>query len=468
MRIANNITALNAWRNLEKTDRMFGKSMEKLSSGFRINRAADDPAGLVLSEKFRAQITGLGQGLRNTQDAVSMIQTAEGALEEQHRLLNDMRALALHAANTGVVDSASIAADQAQIDEAVSSLDRIALNTVFAGKNLLNGSASNKATVVNTTNIANAVGGTNAPTGTNLVGVAITTAATRGTMAGSVDRSGALGANANVVVNGVSVTLTSGSTQAQVIATLNNAFSANALDVTAVANGNNIDIRHNQYGASYFVTVNDVSGVLKAAGTTTNAGVNVAGTVNGETATGDGLTLTAAAGTAYAGMKVTLTAAGNTVTTHANAVSVTRGQLTFQVGSEATDSVTSVISDMEANQLGTSSGGVGGLNNIKTGASKNLATDAKGALAVIDEAIADVSDERAKLGALQKYVLETKLNSLNVARENVQASESRVRDVDMASETTNFTKHQILMQAATAMLAQANTAPQNVLQLLRG
>lgn len=468
MRIANNITALNAWRNLEKTDRMFSRSMEKLSSGFRINRAADDPAGLVLSEKFRAQITGLSQGVRNTQDAVSMIQTAEGALEEQHRLLNDMRALALHAANTGVVDTATIAADQAQIDEAVSSLDRIALNTVFAGKNLLNGSASNKATVVSTTNIATAVGGSNAPVGTNLIGVGVTTAATRGIVAGTVDRSGALGANSNVVVNGVSVTLTAGSSQAQVVATLNNAFSANALDVTAVINGNNIDIRHNKYGASYFVTVNDVSGAIKAAGSSTGAGVNVAGTINGETATGDGLTLTANAGTAYAGTKVTLTAAGNTVTTHANAVSITRGQLTFQVGSEATDSVNSSISDMEANQLGTTAGGVGGLNNIKTGATYNLATDARGALAVIDEAIADVSDERAKLGALQKYVLETKLNSLNVARENVQASESRVRDVDMAAETTNFTKHQILAQAATAMLAQANTAPQNVLQLLRG
>jgi len=124
MRVAHNITALNAWRHLDEIGNQMGKSVERLSSGYRINRAADDPAGLVLSENLRAQIVGMDQALANTQDGVSMIQTAEGALTEMHSLLDSMRSLALHAANTAAATPEAIAADQQQMDSAIESIER--------------------------------------------------------------------------------------------------------------------------------------------------------------------------------------------------------------------------------------------------------------------------------------------------------------------------------------------------------
>ncbi|MBL8022887.1 MAG: hypothetical protein JNK54_01200 [Elusimicrobia bacterium] len=464
-RIANNIAALNSWRQLTKNESMFSSSLEKLSSGYRINKAGDDPAGLVLSEQFRAQITGLKQAVANTQDAASMIQTAEGNMQEMHSVLNQIRALVLHAKNTGVNDSVSIAADQNQVDEAVSALNKIANNTYFGGKNLLNGSLGNTATVVNSTALSAATAGTTAPAGTNLVTTILSTAATRATSAGSVDVSSGTAGAGNVIVNGYTISLTDTATQAATIAELQAGFTANGLDLTAVANGNNIDIRHNQYGASYSVSVNDASGLLRAAGFNAATGLNSAGTINGEAATGSGLTLTANTGTSYAGMALTFKG-GVTAATFTNAVSVSQGSLTFQVGSTAGDTVSATIQDVRAAALGTTAGGSSGLNAILTGASSNLTTDPTTALAIIDEAISDLSTARAQLGAIQKYTLETKINSLNVALENVTASESRVRDVDMASEMASFTKYQVLIQSATAMLAQANQSPTSILSLL--
>jgi flagellin len=156
------------------------------------------------------------------------------------------------------------------------------------------------------------------------------------------------------------------------------------------------------------------------------------------------LTLTANAGTAYAGTSVTMVSGANG--TYANSVAITQGQLTFQVGSSASDTVSASITDVRASALGTTAGGATGLNSILTGATYNLTANPSTALSIIDEAINDVSTARAQLGAIQKYTLETKVNSLNVALENVTASESRVRVVDMASEIANFTKFQVLTQ----------------------
>jgi len=464
--VLNNVNALNAFRHLSQADQMFGKSLQKLSSGLRINNAFDDPAGLVLSEKLRAQVKGLNQATLNTQDALSMIQTAEGALNEQASLLNQIRALALHSANTGVVDADTIAADQSQVDEAIASINRIATQTEFAGKKLLDGSAGNKGIVVLNNVLSSVVVGNTAPSGTTDVDIALTTQATRATLAGDVDRSSDVSGDHVVNVNGVNITITDGSDQSTVVNTLNSAFGSNDLDLIAVANGNNIDIRHNQYGSDYSVSLVDGDNILNAADTDSADGTDVVGTINGEAATGKGLVLTADSGTEYAGTKITFLSSASTGA-HSSAFQVVQGQLRFQIGGNASDYVSTSIGDLRAIQLGTSAGGATGLNSIKTGGTYALATNPSQALAVIDAAINDVSNSRARLGSLGSYVMETQLNSISITVENIQASESRIRDVDMASETTNMTKNQILLQAATAMLAQANSAPQSVLRLLQ-
>ena len=136
LRINNNIEALNAQRSLAKSNFGLAKSLQKLSSGFRINVAADDPAGLVISEALRSQLAGLNQAVENSQNAANMIGTAEGALIEMNDILKSMRQLAVHAASTGTADAEQISADQAQIDSAIRSIDRIANSTKFAGKSL--------------------------------------------------------------------------------------------------------------------------------------------------------------------------------------------------------------------------------------------------------------------------------------------------------------------------------------------
>jgi flagellin len=147
LRINHNITSLDAWRNLTNTTRKMSTTMEKLSSGYRVNRAADDPAGLVISEQFRAQIAGLNRAVQNSEASINMIQTAEGALNEINNLLVGMRELAIHAANSGVNDENQLAADQAEITNALSTIDRIAANTQFGTKKLLDGSTANVASL---------------------------------------------------------------------------------------------------------------------------------------------------------------------------------------------------------------------------------------------------------------------------------------------------------------------------------
>jgi flagellin len=268
--VNNNAAAFNAHRNLIGTDRALKMSIEHLSSGLRVNSAADDPSGLVISEQMRAQADGLAQAIKNGHDGTNLVKTAEAALNEVHSLLRQMRTLAVHAANSGVNSDEAVAADQAQLDKAVESITRISDTTRFNGKQLLDGTYSS---------------------------------------------------------------------------------------------------------------------------------------------------------------------------------------MTFQIGANSTDTVSVSITSMSATALS-----ITGLT---------LSTDAAAAIATIDDAITTVSTARSELGSIQKNTLETTINSLSVAEENIRSSESSIRDADIAAEMVTFTRNNIMLQAGTAMLAQANAAPQSVLQLLR-
>jgi flagellin len=273
LRINHNIASLNGHRNMVKNDAMVSSSLEKLSSGLKINRAADNAAGLVISEQMRAQLNGIKQAMNNTEQAVTMVQTAEGALDEMNTLLSKVKSLALHAMNTGVTDQAQATADDAEYQNILSSIDRIATQTRFAGQTLLSGGFS------------------------------------------------------------------------------------------------------------------------------------------------------------------------------------TNGAL-FQIGEQGGDSVTISIAATTVTALGLSATTV------------SVLSTASAALTAVSAAISTVTGLRGKLGAFQANTLETGLRSLSVTHENLTAAESVIRDVDFAEESAVFTKNQILVQSATAMLAQANQLPQSVLKLL--
>jgi len=283
LRINNNIAAQNAYRNLSVTDGQMGKSLEKLSSGYRINRAADDAAGLSISEGLRSQIGGLKVAVRNASDGISVVQTAEGALTETHSILQRMRDLSVQASSTGSQDSDARSAAQTEFAQLNEELDRIAVTTAFGGQKLLD-----------------------------------------------------------------------------------------------------------------------------------------------------------AAGTAYVG--------------------------TFQVGANGSSS-DQIAVDLSTAAFGSST--LAGFDSAGLGVDTlDLTTAGTAAIDAIDTAIKGVSTARATLGAYQNRFEHT-INNLNIAVENLSASESRIRDTDMAQEMVSFTRSQILTQAGTSMLAQANQAPQNVLSLLR-
>ena len=500
MRIAHNITALNAWRQLNLVNDQLGKSVERISSGYRINRAGDDPAGLVISENLRAQIVGLDQALKNTQDGISMVQTAEGALTEIHSLLDSMRSLALHAANTAATTPEAIAADQEQLDSAIESIERIATTTAFAGKNLLDGTAGKQAEIKNADYVTDVDVGDASAEGIVYVTVNISGAATRAQLGSgevsyasqgvSLATAGVLasaGATTTLNINGVDITVSGGMTVSAVIRQINSELIANDVAIRAewVLTGTTsgyIVLRHQNYGSDYLIDLYDEKNLIVNGDITQHArGTDVVGSFTYEridlsggsaytytvSATGDGLTLVGVEDSVLANLRITVASgknSGGAVLTAA--VRLYNEALTFQIGAEEGQVYRVSLGDMRPSNLGASIAS-GGLENLKSGNKYDLATDPQTAIKIIDQAIADVSDERAKLGAIQSNILESNYRNLGITRENLQASESRIRDVDMAREMMEFTKNQILTQAATAMLAQANTLPQTVLTLLR-
>ena len=378
LRVNNNIAALNAYRNLSVTDGQMGKSLEKLSSGFRINRAADDAAGLAISEGLRSQIGGLKVAVRNTQDGISVVQTAEGALTETHSILQRMRDLAVQASNDGGLNASAKSNIQAEVTQLKSELDRIASTTKFNGNALLGGSYSGTfqvgANQGETINVA--VSTAMSATGLGVGAVDVSTGGPEWTFdPGALDYTNATAPVLTVNVKGTgarTLDLTGWSSATTAAgAAANQALVQKAFDKEL--NGSGFTVKVDQFGA------------IKANGPT--------GSVTGDLA--------------IAGAGVTGTATFNAT----------------------------------------------------------AASGASAAISAIDSAIGTVSTTRANLGALQNRFEHT-INNLNVSVENLTASESRIRDTDMAQERTNFTRTQILTQAGTAMLAQANQAPQGILKLL--
>ena len=513
LRINNNTSAINGHRNMVKNDAAVSKSLERLSSGLRINRASDDAAGLIISEQMRAQITGLKQAIANSEQAVTLVQTAEGALDEMSTLLNKARSLALHAANEGLNDTNQLVADQSELDNIVDSMNRIATNTQFGTKKILDGSLSTATS--NSSAIASVrLGGDYSSQLTAATAVKgyhtleITQKATQAAsvvaMGGSADiwSGGSLNAaigtdivqeSFTISINGATVAIGSGTTKNQVVQQLNSAgqrvgFTAS---VTGAAGSGNITLTGRNFGSSFVFDVQFVSGATGASTmtATTTAGVDSKATLylytgqagtNGTATSGSAaaqqIVFSATGGSVYpGGAGLTMVSSGGSVLAlSANvatgfiygAVDGTRGGATFQIGANVNQTATVQVQSANASQLGIGgSGTYANLSQLKGVAF--ISGNATEALRVIDKSIDDITVMRGQLGAFQSNTLETSLSSLRVSQENLTTAESTIRDVDFAGESATFTKNNILVQASTAMLAQANQLPQNVLKLLQ-
>ncbi|WP_196008105.1 flagellin [Clostridium tyrobutyricum] len=401
MIINHNLMANNALRNMNINSNNASKAMEKLSSGLRINRAGDDAAGLAISEKMRGQINGLNQASSNAQDSISLIQTAEGALNETHSILQRMRTLAVQSSNdtNTTTDRTAI---QSEITQLTSEVNRIANTTEFNTKKLLNG---------------------------DLEGVS--------DFQKAIQKSDATFANGNVAISNAQVGLS-------------------------------------KFGKTDVIRINFVKTVSNGATFSKN--------------TAGGISITTVLGSIDAS-KVKFSAAGKLIISDSTLSSTIELNITNAANVRSGDSITISIESLKAEQtdsskqvraqIGANAGqelGIG-INDMSSKALGLQKTDgtaldvttqahASGAVTLINNAIEKVSTERSKLGAFQNR-LEHTINNLGTSSENLTSAESRIRDVDMASEMSEYSKNNILSQAAQAMLAQANQQPQQVLQLLR-
>ncbi|GAB6397941.1 flagellin [Faecalimonas mobilis] len=405
MRIQHNIAALNSYRNLTGNNNAVSKNLEKLSSGYRINRAGDDAAGLAISEKMRAQITGLNTAQKNAQDGVSLVQTAEGAMTEVHSMLNRMVELADQSAN-GTYDNA---VDRANLQKEITSLkdeiDRIADSTNFNGINLLDGSLSTN-TVTTLSGAAN--------TADNKAGVDLT-----------FDFANQFNGN------NLGVDIKQGTTDGAEIAT-----DGSKITLTLDAK--------KSYTADNIKKILSQATIAAGSKLTPEQKTELTNLVKNANVSGSGIT-GVPGGTTFA------------VTTATGAKAKANGKaLTLQIGDTSADfnQMSVSVRDMHTKALG--------IDGIDISTQEG----AKAAVDKIKAAINSVSSTRGDLGAIQNR-LEHTINNLSVTAENMTAAESRIRDVDMANEMMAYTKNNILVQSSQAMLAQANQIPQGVLQLLQ-
>ncbi len=465
-RINTNVSSLVAQRVLRRNNDSLNKSLERLSTGLKINSGADNPAGLIASENLRAEKAGIATAIDNAERASNIIGTAEGGLSEISTLLTQVQSLVSEASNEGGLSAEEISANQLQVDSILNTVNRLAQATAFQGKKLLNGNLDY--TTASETNVANTqVNSARLPDGQNVsVAIAVSQSAQTANLVST--SAAALTDAVTIEVAGSDGTeqlsFGTGTTMAQ-MATAINAVKA-ATSVSATVSGGQLVFDSVKFGSDQFVTVNVISGTSFSTTASTDAGRDATVQVNGAAASAKGLSVSYRS--SNLDVEFDLASAANTNAGTAS-FSVTGGGAAFSLGSKVTenDKASIGISSVSTGSLGNTTDGFlsslasGGGNDLDSG---NLVTAQK----VVDKAIKQVSSLRGRLGAFQKFTIGSTINSLGVAFENASAAESAIRDTDFAEETANLTRSQILAQAATTVLAQANASPQNALALLQG
>ena len=482
MRINNNPAAINTRRNLAINQERLIKSLEKLSSGSKINRASDGAAALIISEQMRAQIAGIKQAIDNSETAVGMVQTAEGALSEISGLLIKIRQLSVHAANEGANDEVMLQADQFEIDNALETIDRMTFNTQFGLKKILDGSQG-------ANGVANGQGlefvtaspktQSSAVEGYN---VRVQQLGSRAMAESSTSLTQDLideGEELTIAEGGRTVSFTTkpGDTVAQTIGRLKSEIEQIGLDITLEASEDgDLTLTHNKFGSEFgFSVASSTDGVLSSEGgrlEIATPGQDIVGTIGGEVAFGRGQLLTGGEGTPVEGLQVryqgtVLTDADASDSTEsAGRVAVFQNSLVFQVGGNVGQTVAVSLKSTNTRTMGRGVINESGFLSLRD-VDVLTPQKAQDTQRLVDQAVNEVTRTRAELGAFQKNTLESNLNQLRITAENLISAESTIRDVDFAAEIAEFTRNSILVESSTAMLAQAVKLPRSVLTLLQ-
>jgi flagellin len=463
-RINTNIASLGAISRLNKNNADLSLHLERLSTGLRINTGKDAPAALIASETLRSEINGIQQAIDNSTRAGNVINTAEGALGEVSALLLEVQALTNEAANSGALSRQEIEANQLQVDAILNSINRIANTTQFNGVKLLNGSLDYTTSGVASTAIDSfEVNAAQLPdNGFQTITVQVVASA----QLGEVQFSGT--ANNGAVTLEIAGNLgTEQLSFASGTGTSAIAFAVNQLTgatgVSATVSGSTLRFTTDSFGTEQYVSVKTISGTFANG---KDYGANAQVNINGTAADVKGAVATVRNGSLDVRLTLDDAFAQNTAT-GSTSFTITGGGARFQIGSQVNrqGQIHIGVSSVSTTKLGDEVNGF--LSSLSSGGNNSLVGgNTIQAQKILSNAIRQVATLRGRLGALQKNVLETNVSSLQIALENVTASESAIRDADFASETAALTRAQILVQANTSVLAQANAAPQNVLALL--
>jgi flagellin len=485
-RINSNVPSLIAQRHLSGSQQALRLSLERLSSGLKINRGADNPAGLIVSERLRSEISVVRQAIENSERAINVIATTEGALDEVQALLTDIQALIVEAANSGAFSDEEIAANQLQIDNAIDSITRIANTTTFAGRKLLNGELDYVTSGVDAARVAD-VYVQGAKFGSQpFVGVNIKVSQSAQQAELHYTQAGLTASGATLEIRGVDGVVTLTFPASATTVDMANAINAqtDATGVLAVASGaggvDGLRIFSEEYGSDAFVSVTKIPpsstfGVQDRSGQTVaqTQGRDAVATVNGIAATADGLKLSFSA--SLLKLEVILDEAfgngsmGLSGTLGESSFAITRGGALFQLGPQVNTNLQENIGvrSIQANKLGNTI--VGFLSELQTGQPRALSTGQfTEASKIVQEVITQVAVLRGRLGAFERNTLQPNIRQLQITTENLTSSESVIRDTDFAEETSELTRAQILVQAGNSILAIANAQSQNVLTLLGG
>lgn len=523
-RINSNISALIARANLGMANKDLGVRLERLATGIRLNRGADDPAGMIISERIRSDLKGVEQGVKNAERASSVIATTEASLNEVSELLNSIKALVVESANTGAVSDEERQANQQQIDSAIDSITRISNTATFGGLKLLDGSLDYTLSGVTDSAISKAqVLGASFASGPQLqVDVEVLGSAQTGGLYMRGDYTGADAVNNGTLLSTMTLRirgdrgvtelqLASGMTLTEVATAINTQTGLTGVEATLINpsdTSSGLVFNSSGYGVNSFVSVHRVDGADESFQTyklldteqvpnfppfpwasyivsgqlTTSGddkGKDVTALVNGILANGDGLGLSVRSPSLSLELDLTEAKATRPTTQSTDSTTtfhITGGGALFQLGPEvnANQQTNLGVQSVAASLLGgtlTSIGSVEYLSSLKSGERNSLAnsesrSDFTASSDILETAIDDISILRGRLGAFERNVLQTNVRSLQSAFENLSASQSQIRDADFALETSELTRAQILVSSSTSVLQLANQQSQSVLQLL--
>jgi len=463
--INTNVSSLIAQQSLVQNNDNLNTSLERLSTGLRINSGADDPSGLIASLGLQQEQTGIQTAINNASLAGNVIGTAEGGLNEVSSLLTQLQGLVGQAANTGGLSASEVSADQLQVDSILSTINRISQSTSFDGTQLLNGNlaytTSSVGSAVSNLQINSAV----VPSG-GTVAVAVQVVASGKTAAITYTGGAVSGNTVTLQVAGnlgsTQLSFASGSTVSQIATAINGVKATTGL--SAQVSGTDLRVNSTEYGSTQYASVQVIAGKLAQNFSTTKAeGSDAKVTINGAAAQVNGLSVSYR----NADLDVSLNIASNYDKPTSSTFYITGGGANFQLGSEVSETgIASIgIGSVSTGDLGDSFNGY--LSSIGSGGSNSLSSNNLSTTQdILNSAITQVSTLRGRLGAFQTFTIGSTVNSLGVAYENVSAAEAAITDTDFAAETSNLTRDQILSQAATTVLSQANAQPDNVLKLL--